>query len=819
MPDPKMVERVKVLAESGDPEKQSKAMAWLTANKVEIPAPVDAPAQGPAYAEYEVPPPAKTGGEVAIGHAITDDDDPHIVFKEARAQKNDVNPNLPTASKRASLAAEPYYEGKDVKWNQSPFTYYEPKPENIVSQLTSFKATLPPAKQKIVDEAITSISSSGKDSPFYKEAADGMWREVHRTFKEKGQPVQRLEYAPTSNYRTFVNKVAGNVFNPMLYGADQTMLFGAGSAIAPTFGQDMMSGTSPEQEAVLEDLRARGVLPSPEDARGQEYDPLWSTLGGISGLLKGGSATLGGQAIRAGTATEKAMVPMYLRGTTLWSRLSRAGAGGAVSSGIAGGGVQAVDELTEAAHGGEASLGNVVNKAAGDALVGGIADPIMTGLGMGVSEGFEKWGTSAQKSLREKPGVGEDIRALEQTGAGRTSKWSGVKRTPEAQSIADEALQPRHGQGYTLSQSAEQAAMTPVAEESLNKLSQRVIRENAQMTTANETGYARLKNARVKPIYLFNEILPIVKRRADVPFAGDAIYKQALAKMTDVVPMRNTDPALKNYAQFTYDEVKAMGMDPDALLKASRAKPGGVSGMDDKNVVFAVSPKELTAKGLDEATQGLAAQIKWGKDAGSKDRELRSLYEALVKTRKQFGETWNNTKASHDEILRTRDDDLTTLGMPGKDLAKVELGEGQGLEEKTAAYNAWSQFGRPTTAPSKNDALMNTLNESDEAMRRRPALHRGNEAYSRLKSGQSAGAGDLATKAGLYRSVADGAQLRMDPVFGAMAKGGKAGAKKSAALRKTIQEMVGPGVEIPDSVLGLAAQILSTVRATAGDDK
>jgi hypothetical protein len=52
-----------------------------------------------------------------------------------------------------------------------------------------------------------------------------------------------------------------------------------------------------------------------------------------------------------------------------------------------------------------------------------------------------------------------------------------------------------------------------------------------------------------------------------------------------------------------------------------------------------------------------------------------------------------------------------------------------------------------------------------------------------------------------------------------MAKGGKAGAKKSAALRKTIQEMVGPGVEIPDSVLGLAAQILSTVRATAGDDK
>ncbi len=698
---------------------------------------------------------------------------------------------------------------------KSPFVYYEPKVDYIAGTLAQYRDTLEPNQRAEVDKALEELKTGGEKSRTYKEAADRLWLEARSEFERDGLPVQRVKHAPVNNYRTAVNNVAGNYAAPMLYGADKMMTGGVGSAVWPTFSQDIASGTSPEEQKVTERLRQRGILPQSEEARGQEYDPLLSTLGGIGGLLAGGPLSLAGQANRLGTAAAQA-VPAFLRGTTLSARLARAAMGGGVSGATQGGATGAVDEGFEAAHGNGFSVKEVASQAAEGGAAGAAFSTLGTlaGDAMGAVGDVGKW---AQGKLRETAGIGEDLNMLESVGGNKGGVVGGLKtmlfgaqRSDEGAELVKESLQPRDVGGIKMAKSQLQSAVKPIADHSLNELTKRIPDEDALMKSNNDAGYRRLSGRKAKTYPVVDRLMNVIRNKNGVFFTDTAKYKDALEKSADLQVMWKTDPRLQaggQYAKMEPEVARNLGFDVDSMM--AKVPPERVS-----STVIAVKPKELSAEQFDQATRGLGDIIKWGKDVGSKDSELRGLYKALVKTREQFGVAWAKTKADHDEILRNRSDDMEALGLQGKDLDNI------GPAERSAVFNAWSNFGKKTQDTDMDKALMRTLR--DPKMSRRAQAHVGNEAYNRLSSGESAsltgGPGGLRT---MVRSAVGGAAIRTDPLFGAMSKVGStvSDMDKSAILRSKVQELVGPGVKIPDSLMSYIGQLMGTAQATFGDEK
>ena len=838
------VAKVKAALASPDlaPEKRATLEKWLKAKTAELPAekvealgveapavrgtlpkpqpvPEEEPIQGFDYAQYK--PPA-TGGEL-IGAPEAQ----HVSLRERvheiKARAADDNPELPSESKRRSLYAEPLYEGKNGigMFKNAPFVHYEPKPEHLIAELTSYSSQLQGTQKKDIEVAIADLKNNGKDSKTYKEAADRIWVETRSEFEREGLPVQRVAHAPVNSYRTGVNKVAGTIAAPILHGADQSALFGGLSAAWPTMSQDVMSGSSPEQDKVVERLRQRGVLPAGEAARGQDAgEGGLSLFGGIMGLIAGGPKSLGGGAVKAGLKTEAAMAkaaPAWLRGTTLGSRLTRSAAGGAVAGGLAGGGTQAVTELSEAARGGTPELGDVAAEAGEGALFGTIADAGGTTVAHGFGTAARKIGQAAQEGLRMKPGLGDDLRAMEAGGAGKTDLLFGVKQSPEGKSLAREALEPVELEGVRMSQTKQQAALKPIADAALESRVSKTKLEMERMQQDNVQGYARLEGRRASTYPVVNQLMSLLRSRKDIPFTEMTKYKEALLRTAEVQPMLKTDPAAAQRARLTPEEAASYGLDYDAIVQDGfKRNINGVTGKSRENIVLTLKPKTLSAQQLDDATQGLGNMIKWGKDAGSKDRELRRLYESLVDTRKQFGEVWASVKKRHDETFQKQSEEMEALGFSSKDDVK-EVGDA----ERAQAYSAFQSFGQKGTAPSKNAALIKLLRDNPE-LKKRLELHAGNEGFERL-SGQAGdvdlGGGGAMRKAA--RAVRSGMSLRADPLFGMMRSVGSKveGLDKNAVLRQKVQEMVGPGVDVDPSMLAFVAQVLNVVGQTAGEEK
>lgn len=844
MPDPKLVERAKAAAtsETASPELRAKATRWLAEQKVSLEAPAEEPVSGFDYAQYQVP---EHGSDIVgkgVAHA-TDDRHPVEVANERLGLLNDEKPDLRSASKRASLYAAPLYEGPGAApapeavtdpmsgapmgmgvngtkplASASPFAYYEPKPDRIVKDMQSYRASLPEPQRKEVDSAIADIQANGTSSRHYQEAADRLWLETRSEFERDGVPVQRLEYAQPTGYRTGVNKAA-SLAAPYLYGADQAMTFGLGSALWPTWSQDIMSGTSPEQRKVVERLRQRGVLPGAEDARGQETvdHGALAALGGINGLILGG---FGGKVVKAGVGTEALVkgataAPAWLKGTTLGARMARAAAGGAVASGLTGAGQQTVTEGFEAANGGEASLGDVASRAATDAAIGGVVSGAAPAVVAGVQQvgkipgALQQLGEKAQTALRSKPGIGEDVNALEAAG-GRTDFLRGAVRSPEGEALAAEAAKPIEQEGIKRTLSQRETALKPVVAKALDDLQIRQVGSLQTMEAENRLILRNIANKSEKPQPLFDELVNTVRSRANVPFAESAVYKKALDKIADIKPMLRTDPAVAARKVVSADELRKLGYDTDALLQD--AYKGSLAGRDPKNIVFTVDLHKLSPTQLDDATQGLSEYIKWGKDAGAKDSKLREMYAALVKTRKLFGDQWAALKDKHDKVFQALDADKEALGLTGKDA------EGPTQNMGARAYDAVAAFGKGN--PERDAGLLKALRDSP-AMQKRLETYLGNEAYSRLPTGISGGmnVGSGGVR-GAVGSLATGSALRFDPIFGMMRNMKvnntvqKALDASDQQLRALLQSVVGQGVELPESLIGTAASA-----AAAGSSK
>lgn len=798
MADNDLISRAKaaVASETVAPELKKRALDFLAKSG----AATETPEQpgGFEYTSYKQP---QSGSEVVgAPYEMSDDELVH----ETLAVGNDIDENLPTASKRISLKADPIYEGKQGigAFTNSPFTYYEPNPEFLVNQLATYRDHAPEGQRKDIDAALVDLQTHGKKSKTYKESADRLWLETRAEFERDGVPVQRVAHAPATSYRTGVNKIAGNIAAPMLYGADQAMAFGLGSALWPTAAQDVMSGTSPEQKKVLERLRQRGVMPTEDESRGQEHDPVLSAAGGLIGLMAAGPMSLGGQAMKAGTKLEgelAARAPAFLRGTTWGSRMARSALGGATSAGMAGTGTQAVTEAFEADHGGEASLGDVAERGTKDALLGGGIGAATSFLGSvpGMARDAGKY---MQDKLRTKPGLGDDLRALEDAG-GSTAIWPGVRRSPEGQSLADEVLSPANA-----GKSQQQVALEPVADKVVADTVSRRSTQLAQMEHAEEVELGRMANrAKEKPYYLFNQLMETVRRKIKSPFGVEAPYAKALTKIADIKPMRKIDPAVTGMAKLNADEVRAIGLDPDQLLQ--KAYKSGLAGETPESLVFTIEVQPRSAGEINDATRDLASLMKFGKDPSSKDREMATMYEALVKTRELFGPRWAALKAKHEGVLQSLDDDISAIGLAGKDLEKTNA-----ADAGDAAFNALSQYGKGARHSAKDGAVMKALRDSP-AEAKRLRTHAGNEAYNRLSSGQSGL--DVTSTRGLAKSALGGAALRFDPIYGAIGKGGAAtdAALKSPVLRQKLQNLVGPTVELPDSLVDFVTRLSTTSSA------
>jgi hypothetical protein len=832
------------------PEKRAKFEAWLAARSAaaSAPKPANVPtvrgsaprpaaepeaSSAPGMGDLRVAEQPKRAGEV-LGAPLEKPKSPLELAKEGLAAATDNNPALASASKRRTLYAEPLYQSTRGDKAPPPFVHYEPKPENIAAELESYASSLPFEQRDEVTRAAASIRKDGKKSKHYQEAADRIWLEVRTEFQRDDLPVQRVEYAPASDLQTGLHKYVGMPANATLHAFDSVLAGGALSASFPTLGQDFMSRNGvtpiPEQEAVLKRLRERGVLPEGSEARGQEaFDSPWLggavALGGlVMGMRGGGGGGLGGMATRLGTKTESALAkraPAWLNGTTLGSRMTRAAAGGAVGGVVAGGGSQAITETSEALRGesdglGEA-LGDVAERAGVDGALGGVFGAGGTYVGDKLTTGMKSLGQSMQERLRLKGDKrGADVIQAEESGAGSTSFLGVMKRSPEGEALEREALEPvTLAAGVRVGQTKAQAATRPVADAALTSRFNRTEAEEKLMGRNNQEGYARLANKRVDVSGLGQKLIDHLDSIETTPFTEQEVYLDALGRMTKARLLPTSSPVFGDgrIVKMTAERARKLGIKVDS-------PPGRVA---DGDYAVAVEFVPQSAEQLDKATRGLGQKIKWGKEAGEKDAELRDIYSVLMQTRERFGSAWAQVKKQHDGILRQRAEDMEALGFPANHELKMSD------MERSRVHALFEGFGSADIPRKK--ALLRLLADHPD-MQKRANLHAGNEAIDRLKAGAStdgpalagaAGGAVLAGPAGglggavlgkTLSRLGQNADLRFDPVFGAMRRLGGEGEARSAAMRQKVQEFVGPGVEIPDSLLDYVGQMLNISTST-----
>jgi len=724
------------------------------------------PSEAPAMPDAALAPPGESLPMESASSPIVSYDQVAQESAEHEKKQADLEPSLPSASKKMSLFFGPTLEAMNPQAG-STLQWVEPTLEEAANFFSESKA----------GDKLADLQQSGEDSEAYKDYADGKWKKAAMVLQRHGQGAVRLKYLQPRTAGELGSYMAGNIAEPFFGALDDMLAFGAGKQALSA----MSEPTPAEKELIGQGL----LLPLAERIRAsQSQNTAANIAGGLGAMLTPWGAAQGINKVAGigmkGVAGAK-FVPRIL------AKLGIIGASGAAQEG----GIAAVEGR---------AAGDVADRASS-----AILPSIMFGAPI---EAAGALGNKAVTALRsEKRAVGEALNQYEKVSGGqtRTGILEGVK-PPEALA-AEVALRDKSTSARIQERNRDvsewfgepkpgEAKYEPSAEATIEgrlvqPLKTAAVEKRAsvlqQMTRENELYYNSPQGQQSIPVKeVGDRIIDLKKRYTDsdgeiLPFVSNSDLDKAFVKIMDKSSTEVVNQQIAN--------LKSQGLDDEiAKYVAPKLSNGRGSMTDDGYVIIW---RDLNARQLDDSISAIDDKVRAeaNRPGGNIPTGFDELQEAIRRTRERFGANdvaprsltatiqvkgrngqiedreisgWAALKNRHHHLQNETDNAFYSSGLGNADRVEPDL-----AKQNAAVFSAVRQIGNQSR-DVEDKVLHDLLKDNRETLKWLMDVHQ-LHAYSKTK----AQAGDIkasahGTSVSAWMSGLATAAVHVDPVFQAM---------------------------------------------------